>query len=234
MTSTWSASRVAMAVALSVWAAAFWFIIASDRISFYMAARTAWLVPVGAVTLTAAALGMLTTARVAHSEPLSKLQLRNLAVLVLPAVLLLAMPPLTLGSYAAGRRSATTAGGRVAATEADIGTGDLALLDIFALTYNDNLHLLASRAGTTSSFVGFVSRSAGAAADEFNLNRFAISCCPGDAVLISLRVVGVPPGAFEADDWVRVTGKIYPVGGSVVVDATDIEKVRRPKRPYLS
>jgi uncharacterized membrane protein YcgQ (UPF0703/DUF1980 family) len=106
-------------------------------------------------------------------------------------------------------------------------------MDIFGLSYNNELDRLASRAGDTSSFVGFVSKEAAAGADEFELNRFLISCCPGDAVNMQLRVVGVPPGQFKPDDWVQVTGKIYPIGKGVVVDATQVRRVSRPKHPYL-
>jgi uncharacterized membrane protein YcgQ (UPF0703/DUF1980 family) len=48
-------------------------------------------------------------------------------------------------------------------------------------------------------------------ADELRLNRFLISCCPGDAVNVSVRVVNAPTGQFKEDDWIRVTGKVYPI-----------------------
>lgn len=233
MKGAWSYPRVATAGALLVWAGAFWFIIGTDRLSLYLAARTTWLAPLGAVTLTAAGVGRLITSRVPNRESLSRGQFQNLAFLVVPAVVILALPPMTLGSYAAGRRSASVAGAYAPTTGASNAEGDLSLLDIFAMSYSNNLEALAPRAGTKSSFVGFVSREGSDAADEFQLNRFTVSCCPGDAVLISLRVVGAPPGAAKVDDWVRVTGNIYPIGDTVVVDATDVERVRRPKRPYL-
>jgi len=233
MTSSWSIARVATALALSVWAAAFWYLMATDRLSFYLASRTTWLAPVGAISLTAAALGRLATARVERHEGVSRRQLRDLAVLVLPAIVLLSLPPLTLGSYAAGRRPASLAGAYSSTGQPDIPEGDLSLIDIFGLISSNDLDELASRAGTTSSFVGFVSRDGRTRADEFLLNRFMVSCCPGDAVLVSLRIVGAPPGSVEVDDWVRVTGEIYPVGRTVVVHASDVEKVTRPKHPYL-
>ena len=234
MSRAWSSARIATGCALLVWAAAFWSIIATDRLSYYLAARTTWLAPLGAITLTAAAIGRLATARVPHRERVSPGQLRNLALLIVPAVVILVLPPLTLGAYAAGRRPASITGAYAGTTESVLAEGDLSLLDIFGLSYMNELHLLASRAGTTSSFVGFVSRDSSAAVDEFQLNRFVVSCCPGDAVLISLRVVGAPPGGYKVDDWVRVTGKVYPIGKTVVVDATDVQKVPRPKHPYLN
>lgn len=234
MTMTWSLSRLATGFALAIWAAAFWFLIAADRAAFYFSSRTAWLAPVGAVTLTAAMVGRFLSARVSRPEPMTRRQLGTLAVLVIPALIITALPPAALGSYAVGRRSTAIKGAYVSMSGRDLSKGDLSLLDIFGLSYTGDLDKLAPRAGSTSSFTGFVTKEPSDGADEFRLNRFMISCCPGDAVNIQLRIVGAPPGGFKADDWVRVTGKIYPIGAEVIVDATEVALVDRPKRPYLN
>ena len=234
MTAGWSLPRLGTAIALTVWAASFWFIIVTDRLAFYLASRAAWLAPLGALTLTLAAIGSFATARGPVREPISGPQIRNLVFLIVPAVVVMAFPPLTLGSYAVGQRQVSVKGAYAATDPGDIDSGDLSLMDIFGLSYMGDLDLLAPRAGTTSSFTGFVSRDGNVAADEFQLNRFVVSCCPGDAVLIWLRVVGAPVGEFRTDDWVRVTGKVYPIGKTVVVDATNVQKVPRPKHPYLN
>ena len=230
----WNLPRLGTALALSIWAASFWFIIVTDRLAFYLASRAAWLAPLGALTLTAAAIGSFVTARGADRASISPAQIRNLVFLVIPAVVVMAFPPLTLGSYAAGQRQVSVKGAYASIDPDDVTSGDLSLMDIFGLSYMGDLDQLAPRAGTTSSFTGFVSRDGSSAADEFELNRFVVSCCPGDAVLIWLRVVGAPAGEFKTDDWVRVTGKVYPIGKSVVVDAIEVEKVPRPKHPYLN
>jgi uncharacterized repeat protein (TIGR03943 family) len=93
---------------------------------------------------------------------------------------------------------------------------------------------LVQRAGTEVSFVGFVARDSSMPADEFMLSRFLVSCCVADALSIQVRVVGAPPGQFGEDDWVRVTGAMYPLGREVIVDASAVESVPRPKRPYLN
>ena len=233
MSPSWSATRLATGAALGVWAALFWVIIAADRLPDYLASRTEWLAPAGALTLTAAALGRLASARAPHPEPLSRRQVLNLSVLVVPALLILVMPPVTLGSFAVERRGPSVKGAYASVTGRDLSRGDLSLNDVFGLTYTGEFGRLSARAGTTSSFTGFVSRDT-ASADEFTLNRFMITCCPGDAVNVQLRVVGAPPGAFRADDWVRVTGRIYPLGKQLVVDATEVLGVDRPKHPYLN
>lgn len=43
--------------------------------------------------------------------------------------------------------------------------------------------------------------------------------------------MGAPPGRFAKDDWVRVEGKVYPVGSGVVLDTASIEAVERPDNP---
>lgn len=230
----WSASRLGVGLALAVWASLFWFILFADRTSFYFASRTTWLAPVGAIFLTIAMVGRLASARVDHPDPPSGTHLGTVLLLIAPALLIMLFPPVTLGSYAVAKRSTSIKGAYVSVTGRDLSKGDLSLVDLFGLRYTGDLGKLAPRAGSTSSFTGFVSRDSSNGADEFMLNRFMISCCPGDAVNVQVRVVGAPPGQFEQDDWVRVTGSIYPVGEDVIVDASQVEQVPRPKHPYLN
>jgi uncharacterized membrane protein YcgQ (UPF0703/DUF1980 family) len=55
-----------------------------------------------------------------------------------------------------------------------------------------------------------------------------------DALSVQVRVVGAPAGRFEPDDWVRVEGRMYPLGREVLVDATKVAGVDKPARPYLN
>jgi uncharacterized repeat protein (TIGR03943 family) len=228
-----SNARVATSLVLAMWAGLFWFLILASRTPFYLSSRTTWLAPVGAVTLTMASLGLWASSRFAVAEPLTAKHIRRLVVLALPAIAIVILPPATLGSYAVAKRSSPASRGYVAVPGQDIGSGDLSLLDIFSVSFNDEFYKLSKRAGTPSSFVGFVSSSPDDRADEFQLNRFLITCCPGDAISVGVRVVGASPGQFQADDWVRVTGRIYPLGKEVIVDASQLENVERPARPYL-
>lgn len=223
--------RVLSGTVLALWAAVFWFLIFGDRTTYYLSSRTDWLAPVGAITFTAAALGVLW---VGARERAHMHDVNLAAVLVVPALTLLLLPPLTLGSYAADRRSAVGARGSVGTSSVDLSGEDLSLGDIFALGYTGRLSDLEQVAGNEYSFTGFVSKSDAGKADEFQLNRFLISCCPGDAVTVTLRVVGAPTGQFRPDDWVRVTGALYPIGKEVIVDAANIDPVPRPENPYLN
>jgi uncharacterized repeat protein (TIGR03943 family) len=231
----WSATRVGVGVALATWAATFWFLLATGRWSLYLSTRTSWLVPVGAVLLTAAALGRFASARVHRGpEPLGARRAWTLGLIVLPAVLVLALPPAALTSYAAGRRSGFVGGGVTGSVD-DIGTGSLTLIDVAAAqTSKEGLDALERRAGERVSFDGFVVRSAGTPADEILLTRYIVTCCVADATIAQVRVVNVPAGRFGEDQWVRVIGPIYPLGRDVIVDATDVVGIPTPSRPYLT
>lgn len=231
---TWSAKRLSGAMALTAWAGLFWFLIASERTAFYLSSRTDWVVPVGAVILTVAAIGRFASARSSQQERLSSKEAWGIGVIVLPVVVVLALPPASLSSFAASRRSSFASAGFATSAE-DVAQGELSLADVAgALRSGEAMEALVQRAGTEVDFTGFVTRDSGMAADEFVLTRFLISCCVADALSVEVRVVGAPPGQFAKDDWVRVDGKIYPVGGEVILDADTIEAVERPDKPYLN
>ncbi len=230
----WSSRRLLAAAVMSAWAALFWFLLLSGRSLLYLSTRTDWVVPVGAVILTAAALGRLASGRAARPEPLSRRDALGLGVIALPVVVVLALPPASLGTYAASRRS-SYAGAGIAASRAGVASGELSLIDVAAaLRSRESMRALVRRAGSDVSFVGFVARDPRGAPDELVLTRFLVSCCVADALSVQVRVVGAPPGRFEDDQWIRVTGKLYPVGREVIVDATQISPTKRPKRPYLT
>ena len=233
--SRWSAGRVGVGLVLAAWAGLFWFLLESGRWSLYLSTRTSWLVPVGAVLLSVAALGRLASARVRHHpEPLTARQTWTIGLLALPVVVVLALPPAALTSFAVGRRSGFVGAGVSASTE-DIATGSLTLIDVAAAqTSTDGLRALEARAGERVSFDGFVMRFADTPADEILLTRYIVTCCVADATVAQVRVVGVPAGRFEEDQWVRVTGTIIPLGREVLVEAGDVVGISRPDRPYLT
>ena len=230
----WSPDRVAGTVVLGAWAALFWFLLVSGRDAFYLSTRTEWVVPVAAVLLTLATFGRLASARAAQTEPLRSRELGVMIAMVVPVLLITILPPATLGSFSAGKRSAV-AGAGFSASTGDIATGDLTLVDVAtAQTTPEGEEALARRAGEQVDFVGFVTRYADTPADEFLLTRYVVSCCVADATVAQVRVVNVTPGAFEDNEWVEVTGTIYPIGREVIVNASTILDVPRPERPYLS
>jgi uncharacterized repeat protein (TIGR03943 family) len=224
---------VATSLALAAWAALFWFLLVTGRTALYLSSRTAWVVPMGAIVLTIAAIGRLLTARTEHLEPLQRRHAVAVGFVILPVVAVLALPPATLGSFAASRRSVSSgivAGGRQVSA-----TGAITLVDVAASNWSkEGQRALVRRAGSTVTFTGIVTERPGLPADEFYLTRFIISCCVADALSVSVRVVGAPPGRFAQDDWVRVTGTMFPVGQEVIVAATAVEGIPEPADPYLN
>jgi uncharacterized repeat protein (TIGR03943 family) len=229
-----SAPRLLAALVLVAWAGLFWFLIASGRTSLYLSARTGWVVPVGAVILSVAASGRLLTVRAMSPSPLGSKEAWGLGLLVLPVAAILVLPPTTLGSYAASRRSGWIGTG-ISSSPRDLSTGELNLIDLAGATRSpEGMRALSARAGDRVSLVGFVVMEKGAPADEFLLTRFIVSCCAADALSVQIRIVGAPPGKFHEDDWVRVGGTMYPLGTQIVVQADQVTGVERPEQPYLS
>ena len=230
----WSPARVGGTLVLAAWAILFWFLLVTGREAFYLSTRTTWVVPVAASLLTAATLGRLVTARTAVPEPLERRELGVMAAMVVPVLLVMALPAATLGTFSAGRR-AGFAGSGVSASASDIASGELTFVDVAAAqTTPEGERALAKRAGDAVSFVGFVTRYGDTPADEFLLTRYVVTCCVADATVAQVRVVNVTPGAFEDNAWVDVEGTIYPLGREVIVNASAIAGVPRPARPYLS
>lgn len=230
----WSARKTAGAATLASWAALFWFLMATDRTALYLSSRTDWLVPVGAVLLSLAFVGRAFSLRAPEPEPLDKRDAWTTGLIILPVVLVLALPPASLSSFAASRRSSFSSAGFTTSAE-EVSEGELSLGDVAgAMRSEESMQALVARAGSEVDFTGFVTRASGMPADEFVLTRFLISCCVADALSVEVRVVGAPPGELEKDQWVRVTGKIYPLQNEVIVDASQVERVKRPKRPYLN
>ncbi len=230
----WSASRVAGSMVLAAWAGLFWFLLFTGRDDLYLSTRTIWVVPVGAVLLTAAALGRLASARVRSPEPVRAREAWIMGLMVVPVVLVLALPPATLGTFSAGKRAGFGATG-FAVSVGGVESGPLTLVDVASAQFSKpGKQALAERAGEQVEFVGFVTRYPDTPAGEFLLTRYIVTCCVADATIAQVRVVNVPPGRFETNDWVEVRGTIYPLGRQVIVNATSVEEVARPARPYLT
>lgn len=230
----WSWPRVGGALVLAAWAGLFWFLILAGRVDLYLSTRTSWVVPMAAVLLSVAAAGRLVAARTARTEPLTFREGFVMSLIVAPVVVLVSLPPATLGTFSAPKK-ATFSGTSAGFYWRFDASSEVTLLMVAAgQTSDEGARMLATRAGTEVDFVGFVDRDPGTPAGEILLTRYVITCCAADATVVQVRVVNVTPGWFEAEDWVRVRGRIYPLGREVLVDASSVEEVPRPERPYLT
>jgi uncharacterized repeat protein (TIGR03943 family) len=233
VTLRWSAVRLATAAALGLWAAMFWVLFATGRTYLYLSSRTSWLVPTGAVIFTLAAIGRLATARAAQPEPVDRRTAWGLGVMALPVVLVLALPPATLGAYSVHKRAAF-AGSAIGATARDV-TGPLDFVDIGAAqSFPTAMEQLRARAGEPITLEGFVTKEASSPPDEILLTRYIVTCCVADATIAQVRIVGLPPGDYENDEWLQVTGNVYPVGREVLVAANGATQIPVPEQPYLT
>jgi len=234
----WSPTRLAGAAVLGAWAVLFWVLQLSGRVNLYLSTRTSWVVPVGAVLLTAAAAGRVAAARVPSPQPLRRREALVMAGMVLPVVVVLALPPATLGSFSATKKATFSSVSFASIYGQITDTSQITLLSVAAAqTSTEGARALAKRAGASVDFVGFVTTYPDTPADEFFLTRYVITCCVADATIVQVRVVNVVPGRFQPNDWVEVKGTIYPIGREVILNATSadsIVKVARPERPYLT
>ena len=229
----WSPVRVATALALGAWAALFCTLLVTGRTYLYLSSRTAWLVPLGATIFATAAIGRIATARTADVEPLDRRTAWTLGAITVPVVLLLALPPATLGTYSVGKR-ATFGGSAIGATARDV-TGPLDFVDIGAAqSFPAAMRQLEARAGEPITLEGFVSKEA-SEPDEILLTRYIVTCCVADATIAQVRIVGLQTSDYSDDEWLQVTGNVYPVGREVLVaaDGSTVHQIPVPDQPYL-
>lgn len=230
----WSPARLVVGLVLGGWAFLFWFLLATGRTGLYLSTRTAWLVPLGGVLMTLAALGRLASARTTVRQHLQPKEQWFLGLVALPVVLILVLPPATLGTFAAGKRSSFS-GVTGVITPGDFEHGPLTMVHVAAAQSNaEDLAKLRKRAGEQIDFQGLVVRNADTPADELLLTNFIVTCCVADATTAQVRVVNVPPGAFNDGQWVEVTGRIYPLGREIIVAASTVTEIATPKEPYIT
>ena len=219
------AGRTRIAVTI-VWAAFFYTLWLSGDAGRYLGARTQWLVPFGAVTLTVASALAWRSSR--GRSPLRAAEAAGLFALLLPLALVLLAPHAQLGAYAASRKSSSffpAVKPRPPATPRDV-----TLLDI-RVAERDDLFALASHihAGTHVSLLGLVTATG---RDGFTLTRFYITCCIADAQPISLDVLA--SRRVRGNEWVQVTGTLRKGRANYVLAADRVAPRSAPRDPYLS
>ncbi len=229
----WNRRRLIVGGVLAAWAGLFWLVLVTGRTGLYLSARTAWLVPTGACILAAAALARLASSRTVDPPRLRRTDVRGAALMLVPVIVLLTLPASTLGTFALGRRPVFGVG--AAAPAGSISSGVLSMVDVArAQADKTDLAALQRRVGETVVMDGFVATQPGEPAGEFFLSRFIITCCVADATETQVRVVDVASGSVQPNQWVEVTGRIYPLGGQVIIDATGVKPIPRPANPYLT
>jgi putative membrane protein len=226
-------------VTLVAWAGLFGWLWLSGESVRYLGPRTQWVVPAGALGLMLASTGYLYVTRDHPSAAIGLREGLGLAALLLPVVAAAVLAHAQLGALAAsnklsGRGIDSAALARLASRDAD----HLGFLQLDAAGRHAGLSReLGVSVGKPVELAGFVSATAGSAADPFELSRFYISCCVADAVPIGVHVLAparANAAAFHRDDWIDVTGVLARGHREWIIRALRIERVDPPSDPYLS
>lgn len=161
---------------------------------------------------------------------------RRLAIVALPLVLGLLVPPRPLGASALGNRELSVS--LTADTEAQGLTRAPQERDIL-----DWLGAFASAegpepfAGQLASVIGFVYHQANLPAGQFLLSRFVVVCCVADAAPVGLTVVWPQAAELKNDTWVRVSGHFeaerIDEQGLPILAADEVTPIDPPQQPYL-
>jgi uncharacterized repeat protein (TIGR03943 family) len=242
-------ARPVRALVLITWAGFFVTLWAGGDAERYLGPRTTWVVPFGAVTLSAAALGYGVLAlRSSSGRQLTGLEAAGSFALIVPILAVLVVPRAELGAQAArkkdtnrgvavaelskARKDATRAAASAAAGEKT----QVAKIDFLSLASvtTDPAYArdIGIKVGTRVRFTGFTVRTG--EPGRFQLARFLISCCAADAVPVFIEVdargAEIPPD----NAWLDVTGKVAKHRGEYVVAAESLAPTERPSNPYLT
>ena len=225
--------RSIRALALVAWASVFAWLCATGESVRYLGPRTQWVVPVGAIGLTLAAVGYLYATRAESSSRIGLREGLGLVGLVLPVMAAAVLANAQLGALAASNKLSSrgidsSALARLASRDAK----HIGFLQLNAAGRDEGLtRELGLGEGKSVELTGFVSSTG----RLFTLSRFYITCCVADAVPIGVRVSAGPRGAkLEKDDWIDVTGALARGHREWIVRALRIEHVKPPSDPYLS
>lgn len=166
----------------------------------------------------------------------------GLALVLLPVVLGVLVPPQPLGAAAIGNREIAVraqprnvlpAAVRAAAQKDAIDRNLLDWLNAFSASSNATQEF----AGQPVDVIGFVYHDERLADDEVLVSRFIVSCCVADANVVTMVVRWPDAATLEDDAWVQVQGVLQPgeFNGAPlpVVAAQSITPVTMPDQPYL-
>ena len=160
-----------------------------------------------------------------------------LALVALPLLLGMLVPPQPLGAQAVGVREVNTDGVGLGSDEAVLtrAVGERNILDwLRAFSAAEDLAVFD---GQEATVVGFVYRDETFAADQFMVSRFVVSCCVADATVLGLVVSWPSSVDLPQDTWVEVQGAFkqgqFEGGPKLILTADSVTPTTPPGQPYL-
>jgi putative membrane protein len=221
-------------------------LIVSGKLLFYINPRFAWLTWVAAILLTLVAYAY---QRARPHEPLQGgLEHEShhhsgenpwiaLALVALPLLLGILVPPKPLGAQAVSVREVNTDGLGLEGDE-QILTRDQAgrnILDwLRAFSAADDPGTFS---GQNARVVGFVFRDESYGVDQFMVSRFVLSCCVADATVLGLIVSWPDSSSLSNDAWVEVEGTFqtgqFDGKSTPILVADRVTHTDAPRQPYL-
>jgi uncharacterized repeat protein (TIGR03943 family) len=231
--------RTGRLVVLVTWSAFLTWLYVQGEVARYLGPRTSWVVPFGAVVLTAAtiAYGRLGAGSADARRPLGRGEAAGLVWLLVPALIGFAMADAALGSLAASKK--LTSRGIDVTRLADSLSKDASRSSVLALNIADHDEDFAVEKdllpGRPITLDGFVLKTARHEGGSFELARLYITCCVADSIPLTAKVEPVVPvPSFGRDDWVRIAGTLAREDGELVIRAERVRAEPRPNHPYLT
>jgi uncharacterized repeat protein (TIGR03943 family) len=226
---------------LAVWAAVFVLLWATDEGLRYLGPRTQWVIPFGAIALTAAAIGhaLLTASRRREAATLTRGEAAGSLALLLPILALVLVPEPQLGAQAAAKKRPSN---EVLAAQLPTRSPAAAERNPLAASFIDvAVAALSPREGAALGLVpgarvrvhGLVVHDTGVPR-TVGLTRFYISCCAADALPILVPVDLGERARPPEDRWLLVTGRLRRRGDGLVVVAQRADSTPAPRSPYVS
>lgn len=227
--------RLARGLTLACWAGFFAWLHLSGEKTRYLGPRTYWVVVFGAVVLGAAAVAHLLTLRTAAPRRVERADAYALATLLLPLLVVAAVPSAQLGALAASRKTSGAGAAAVGAIAPPAPDADapVSFVDVHYASESDSYAAAAGIAeGMEIELTGFVTHPEGLPAGTLGLTRFQVSCCAADAVPYTVPVA-LDPGSRRDDEWLRVRGNLVVRAGVFLLEPVEVVAVDAPSDPYL-
>ncbi len=224
--------RTGRIAVLGAWAAFLGWLIVDGQVPRYLGPRTAWIVPVGAATLTLAALAYarFTVASESARRPLRRREGLALAAVLAPALVALCLADATLGSLAAANKLGSR-GIDASKLAGSLRSGSDKIDFLLVRGADEDPKLARQRGiepGAAVTLKGFVYKTGA----PLRLARFYITCCVADSVAIDVPVYGLT-GTYKRDTWLQVTGVLDKRKGHLAVVDAKATRIGHPKHPYL-